>query len=208
MTAPLYSNQGVNQPRTLIFGFLAILGGLLFYFLGYGPFTKIIQAQHWVAVQAQVELSSVVTGIVRTKDGTRKIYKVNIQYPYQYNGKSYLGNQYDFNNFYTSDYTHPQNVLSDYPVGKKFICYVNPTNPSESVIQRGLDWYLLPGIMPLLLLGIGIGGLCIRPKIPQINYKIQNMPKVASMITTQPDVIAAYQTKSKPQQQHKNQSSH
>jgi hypothetical protein len=54
------------------------------------------------------------------------------------------------------------------------VCYVNPINPNESVIHRGLDWYLLPGAMPIVLLCIGIGGLCIRPK----NLQIDNFAKI------------------------------
>lgn len=174
MTTAAQAKQVHNQARPLIFGFLAILGGILFYFLGYGPLTKIVQARDWVAVQTQVEASSLKEGLVRTKEGVHKIYKVNIQYSYQFNGEWHLGNQYNFNNFYSSNYNNLKSTLVDYPVGKKMVCYVNPTNPSESVIHRGLDWYLLPGAMPLVLLCIGIGGLCIRPK----NLQIDNFAKI------------------------------
>ncbi len=174
VTTAAQPKQVLNQSRPLIFGFLAILGGILFYFLGYGPLTKIVQARDWIAVPTQVETSTLSEGIVRTKDGIHKIYKVNIQYSYQYHGKWYLGNQYNFNNFYSSDYNSLNSALVDYPIGKKMVCYVNPANPNESVIHKELDWYLLPGVMPLILLCIGIGGLCIRAKSPQID----NSPKI------------------------------
>lgn len=210
MTAEFHSKQENNPSRTFIFGFLAILGTVLFYFLGYEPLTKIIQARTWSPILTKVESNSLIEGVVRTKDGTHKIYKVNIQYAYQYDGKWYKGNQYNFNSFYTSDIKRLQNILADYPVGKKFICYVDSKDPSRSVIQRDVGWYLLPGVMSFILIGIGLAGLCVHVRtndddasrnlhkahpIKDKNFEISYLHTNPEMKPQNNDVIASLQTK-------------
>jgi hypothetical protein len=50
-------------------------------------------------------------------------------------------------------------VVDRYPAGQPAICYVDPSNPAEAVLDRSLgnDFYL--GLIPLVFVLIGVGGI-------------------------------------------------
>ncbi len=125
----------------------------------YRPIMSLIQAQHWIETSCQVDKSEVIQNMSRNHGRSSSTYKVDIHYHYQYDGTTYKGNKYRFEDFYSSGYGDKQQIVDTYPPGFTFNCYVNPNNPSESVIVRKPGWYLLMSLFPLPFLLVGIWGM-------------------------------------------------
>lgn len=149
------SSKKNNTLGYLFFGVFVLAGFFAFKTLSLGPLTNFIQARNWVKIPCIVEKSEILSQRGKKND----TYQINIQYRYEYQNTSYTGNNYNFIPFYSSGYTGKNKIISNYPVGKKFFCYVDPTHPHQSVINRSFDWYLLLTLIPLLIFLIGIGGI-------------------------------------------------
>lgn len=162
--APLAKSSKTSQ--TLLFVVFIILGGIAFKALSLQPLLDYMHAKKWVAISCQVDKSELRTSVSH-KAGQNRLYEINIEYHYIYNNKTYHGNRYNFLSFYSSGYSGKEEVIKNYPVGKIFTCYIDPKNPSNSVINRSADWYLLFAFVPLLFITIGFAGLlsiCIKPE--------------------------------------------
>jgi hypothetical protein len=90
-------------------------------------------------------------------DGTT--YSVDILYRYQFNGKQYKSNRYGFIGGSSSGRGGKQAIVKQYPPGSEKTCYVNPDDPAEAVLHRGLSWMFLLGLIPIVFGAIGFGGL-------------------------------------------------
>lgn len=58
-----------------------------------------------------------------------------------------------------ADYAKAQRLALQHPPGSAATCYVNPGNPTESVLKRNAPWQLLLLALPALFIAIGLGGL-------------------------------------------------
>ncbi len=120
---------------------------------------SLIQAQHWIETSCVVDKSEVLRSRSSSQGKSSTTYKVDIHYHYQYQENTYTGNNYRFEDFYSSGYESKKQIVDAYPPGSAFNCFVNPDNPSESVIQRKPNWQLLISFFPLIFLVIGIWGM-------------------------------------------------
>jgi hypothetical protein len=59
----------------------------------------------------------------------------------------------------TLDSREIERLLGKYQVGSNAVCYVNPKNAEESVLQRGPLWPALFLLIPLTFAGVGVGGI-------------------------------------------------
>jgi hypothetical protein len=50
-------------------------------------------------------------------------------------------------------------VVARHPAGSKTVCYVNPDEPTEAVLERGFTPDMWFGLIPLLFVLVGVGGL-------------------------------------------------
>src|SRR5262249_40194955 len=67
-------------------------------------------------------------------------------------------------------------VVDENPVGKNATCYVNPTDPSESIYYRGFTWDMLWGLfgVPFLLVGHAGPTMLLSQSIKKRRRKEQN----------------------------------
>ena len=136
------------------------LGGILCYYFLYRPISLVAKSASW-SPNAAVVTSSKVDRDISTKPGNTYVtYSIHIDYQYNYQGKTYRGDRYDFfrsKNVYTSERGAVEAIVRRHPVGTKITCLVNPENPAESVISREISYdSFLVGAIPLFFVILGI----------------------------------------------------
>ena len=137
------------------FGIFAIIGLIAGWFLLVKPVMQVIDARSWSAVPCVVESSKIRSH--SSDDGTT--YSVDILYRYEFDGRTYKSNRYEFIGGSSSGRSGKEAIIRQYPRGAKKTCYVNPDDPAEAVLQRGLSWMFLLGLLPLVFSAVGFGGL-------------------------------------------------
>ena len=116
------------------------------------PLQKTNDAKMWNAMSATVVSSKVKSH--SDDDGTT--YSPYIAYRYEVAGEEYLGDQYTFMGGSSSGRDSKAEIVRQYPKGHTFNIYVNPNDPTESVIKRDASKSLLFGLIPLIFVFVGI----------------------------------------------------
>lgn len=156
------STTGSGRNIGLLVGGVFILVGLgLFYGIGLRPFMKNRQAQRWIETPCKIISASV--GSHSDDDGTT--YSIDITYEYEFNGQVYSCDRYDFLDFSSSGYEGKERVVNRYLNMKSPVCYVDPDNPAEAVLERTLTGRYAVGLIPLIF--AGVGGLAIGAVLKQ-----------------------------------------
>ena len=152
-----YLKMKTRFKHDLFCGLLFVtLGGILCYYFLYRPISLVAKSASWSPNAAVVTSSKVDRNISHAQ----KTYSIHIDYQYNYQGKTYRGDRYDFfrsKNIYTSEKDTIEAIVLHHPVGTKITCLVNPENPAESVISREISYdSFLVGAIPLFFVILGI----------------------------------------------------
>ena len=139
----------------LFFSVFFLLGSTLLYFMFVTPLMNMRAAQAWPAVPAVVQESEVVTH----HDSDGNTYSIRIVYTYEVDEVSYTSERYDFRVGSSSGRSSKQSVVSQYPPGKRTTAYVNPADPTQAVLYRGVPGDTWFGLIPLLFMFVGLGGM-------------------------------------------------
>lgn len=136
----------------LLFGGLTLASGALFWSMTLHPLLLFVQGQFWVETPCTIISSE----LSRRSTGIRPAgLCLDITFDYTFAGQSYRGDKYHFMRFAGGDSTYDwkQDIINRYPPGLQTTCFVNPRDPSQSVIHRGFTrdmlWMLFP--LPFLL---------------------------------------------------------
>lgn len=143
-----------------IAGCVGVLFGGIFMLAGGGVFfgLTIWPVMQWQAAQAWVETPCrVVSSEVAEHDGDSTTYSINVIFEYSHEGRLYTGNRYDFVTGSSSGYAPKARVVEQYPPGGKTVCYVNPDDPTDSVINRNWSNGYLIGCFGLIFFFAGLG---------------------------------------------------
>jgi len=133
---------------------LAVSGVIGVYFLFVKTTLRVMDADGWVATPAVV----VASGLRETEGEDGSTWKANVLYEYEFDGRTYRSNHYKFNMMSSSDSSGAQRIRNDHPVGKAVTAYVNPEDPYEAVLVRGMT----PGVwLTLLILLLTVAGVII-----------------------------------------------
>ncbi len=154
---------------------------LLFLFLLIIPVTKAIvytgipliknyRAQSWQPTTCTIlksELETRVDNSFLAKRGSHeRTYRLNGEYQYQFNDKNYIGKRFHFVPIYSSgtgldtfhelftDKYSKNPAPVDLSPGQQVLCYVDPGNPSQSVIDRSYGMAYFYPMMSLCIVGI------------------------------------------------------
>ncbi|MDB6015773.1 MAG: hypothetical protein JWR19_262 [Pedosphaera sp.] len=153
------SNRAIasNGQRFMFVFFMIFLlvGCGAFYGIFIRPVWSIQRAKQWPVVPCVV-ISSEVQSHSGDKGTT---YSINILYRYEFNGREFKANRYDFMGGSSSGYAGKQAVVNKYPPGRQAICYVNPDEPTEAVLERGFTPVMWGGLFPLIFVLVGAGGI-------------------------------------------------
>ena len=139
-----------------------IIGPGLFLVVGLGflaifafPAAKVVKARWWLPLECQILASSVAAH--SGDDGYT--YSVEVTYRYVVDGVEYTGNRYKFLGGSSSGQEGKQKVVDSLPPGHVTTCWVDPDDPTESVLDRGLSWEYAFAILPLVFVTLGAVGL-------------------------------------------------
>jgi len=135
--------------------FFAGLGTSLFFIR---PALKNIAARNWPEVPCVV-LSSDVRSHSGSKGGST--YSVDILYQYEVGGRTYRSNQYHFMGGSSGGYDAKAAVVAQNPPGTRRVCYVNPADPTEAVLQRSFGKEYMVAIVPAVFMAAGLGGILL-----------------------------------------------
>ncbi len=139
----------------LFFSVFLLMGSVFTWVFLFRPIIKLISAREWSKTPCTVVSSEVKS--YSDSDGTT--YSIQITYRYTCNGRDYLSDRYGFMDSSSSGRKRKQAVVDQYPPGREAICYVNPTNPNDAVLNRNFTPMMLIGLFPLLFVAIGAGGI-------------------------------------------------
>jgi hypothetical protein len=155
---PISERAGAAKGQRFAFVFFLIfllIGSGLCYSFFFRPLFKILSAKDWPAVPCVV-----ISSEVRSHSGDDgDTYSVNILYSYEINGREFKANRYDFMGGSSSGYDGKQAIVRRHPPGTKTLCYVNPADPTEAVLERGFTSQMWFGLIPLVFAAFGAGGL-------------------------------------------------
>lgn len=112
-------------------------------------------AKQWVEVDAVVESSQIRSH--RGEDSTT--YSADILYRYEFDGRTYQSNEYDLFSTSSSNRRSHQKIVDDHPEGKTITVFVDPQNPSQSLVNRELGSGLFLAAVPLVFIMIGLVGM-------------------------------------------------
>ncbi len=141
-----------------------VLGPALFLVVGLGflaifafPASKVIQARSWRPLDCEILASSVAAH--SGDDGYT--YSVEVTYRYTFDGVEYTGSRYKFLGGSSSGHEGKQKVVDSLPPGHVTSCWVDPSDPTEAVLDRGLSWEYAFAILPLVFVTVGAVGLIL-----------------------------------------------
>jgi hypothetical protein len=139
----------------LFFG-VFLLAGLAFLTIFFvRPIFKIREARHWPATPCRI-----ISSEVRSHRGDESTtYSVDVLYSYEVAGREYKANRYSFTTGSSSGYAGKAAVVARYARGSMAVCYVNPVDAMDVVLERGLTPDLWFGLIPGSFVAVGVGGL-------------------------------------------------
>ena len=149
----------------IVFIVFTLVGGGMLYPLGIRPIKKTVAAQSWPEVACEI-----ISAEVDEHNGEKgSTYSIDIVYEYEFDGRIYESDKYDFIGGSSSGYNGKAKVVERYKSARNPVCFVNPENPSEAVLLRGFHLGLLFALFPLPFLAVGVGGLIWTIKHPPGN---------------------------------------
>ena len=157
MSVDKESNQGCQRIfLTLFFGIFFAVGSGMLYFFAVKPIWGVYSASNWQAAPCEI-----VSSRLEERPGDDgSTYRIEIKYKNVYDDKPYESDQYKFFNVASNvGVSGKREIVRNHPPGKKTTCYVNPDDPTQAVIERGLTWDMLWGLFALPFFAIGAGGL-------------------------------------------------
>jgi hypothetical protein len=147
------------------FFLIFLLAGLgMGYFLLFQPLWQIAQARGWEETPCTIRTSEV--EVKRGDDSDSHI--ISITYDYDYDGLPYTGERYHFAISSTNTNARwKRRVVKEHPPGRRTVCYVDPDDPGEAVLERGWTREMWWGLFPLPFLAVGLGGLLFGHRLIQ-----------------------------------------
>ena len=158
VASPLQPSEPISNaakrggPRLAVFGSIfAIIGFALLIPLFLLPMFHVIEAQGWRSVPCTVLHSEIISH--SSSKGTT--YSIKISFKYTFDNVQYVGTRYDFSIGSSSGLDYRRAIVHRLHAGARTVCYVNSTDPSDSVIDRGPPRELWFGLIPLAFVIVG-----------------------------------------------------
>jgi hypothetical protein len=140
-------------PKFMIgFGLLFVaIGGGAFVPMALVPSIRLAVSTTWQATPCTIVSSSMRSW--STDDGTS--YRADVLYEYQVGEHFWRSNRVEFFGFLSTGYAEARKILGRYPDRSSATCWVNPRNPSKSVLERQFRPKHLLGLIPLVFVLAG-----------------------------------------------------
>jgi hypothetical protein len=146
------ASSGRGQKFMIGFGFLFIfVGGAAFIPMAIVPSIRLAASAAWQATPCTIVSSSMRSW--STDDGTS--YRADVLYEYQVGNHLWRSNRVEFFGFLSTGYDQAREILGRYPDRSSATCWVDPRNPSRSVLDRQFLAKHLLGLIPLVFILAG-----------------------------------------------------
>ncbi len=133
-----------------------LAGSAMLYFMTIRPLAGVAGSSDWKETPCTV-LSSEIEVNEDTEGDT---YQAVIKYEYAVNNKRHEGDRYSFmGSFRSSGRSGKEAIVRKYPKGAKRVCYVDPDDPNEAVLNPNLTTEMWWGVFPLPFFLSGAAGL-------------------------------------------------
>jgi hypothetical protein len=140
-----------------------IVPGLGVYVSCFGlPLGKGLCSLGWRATPCVIESGQVRSVLQRAGWFAWTCYWSDVAYRYEFAGTAYRSNTYNASDVGSPWYYGMRGIVHRHPPGMRAICYVNPSDPSESVLVRtpsGTQWF---GVWPLVMVVLGAAAMIER----------------------------------------------
>jgi hypothetical protein len=133
----------------LFFAVFALAGLAFSSFFAVGAW-KSVRALSWRETPCTLLASS-----VRSHGDT---FSVAVRYAYALDGRAYTGERFNFLSGSSSAHDSKAAWVAAHPAGSRMTCWVNPADPNDAVLQRGLTWEYLFALIPGVFVAVGVGG--------------------------------------------------
>ena len=146
----------------LAFGLAATAAGVAtVYYVILAPMKARKASAGWVETPCVIRESSVSRSTSSNRIGERdsEFFTIDVSYDYQFDGKEYTSDQYDFYEISTGEVEWKEEVVEKIPPGTETVCFVNPDEPSEAVLSRGKNVGFVTAIPGLVFLLAGVASL-------------------------------------------------
>jgi len=149
------SNMSRSMPTFLLAVTAAGVGLMVFYLFTFKPLYSLIVTYNWTETPCEIKSASVKEDHSWDYRNSMYVtkYSFNVAYVYGYEGKSFRSNSFYFTGT-DSRYSSWQRLWQrKYTDAVDPVCYVNPKNPEESVLELGFKLALIKIIWgPIILL--------------------------------------------------------
>jgi hypothetical protein len=160
---PISDTLGTRRLRQASKG-LSLVIGLAFTLIGGGmswwtlvkPGLKVADARSWTEVPGVVEFSRVVS--IRGNKGSRT-YRPEILFRYEVGGRTYRSSAVTFFSGSSSGLESKKQLVDRHPAGARVVCWVNPQNPADAVLNRDFSALAWLGVLALVFFLIGVAVL-------------------------------------------------
>lgn len=135
-----------------IFPIPFLLVGVITLFIGLRGAWRAQASTDWPVAYGEVRSSKV----DQHSDSDGTTYHAEVLYHFVVDGVEYLGNQVAFGDYGSSNPSHAQKIVNQYPAGETFAVSYHPDDPEVSVLDPGVKMqvWLLPGF-GLIFFAIG-----------------------------------------------------
>jgi hypothetical protein len=145
--------RGAGCLMLFFFVFFAI-GSAVFFATFIRPVLQTRAARVWTEVPCEI-----VSSRVQRHSGKSVTYSADVLFQYQVNGHPYRSNRHSFLAMSSSGHSTGQDIVDRYPAGARTVCFVNPADPTEAVLDRTWPRQGWLGLFPLIFVVVGLGGM-------------------------------------------------
>jgi hypothetical protein len=150
---------------------LGFLSGVFLILMGLGGYAVFFAVPVWRGLRSRGWKATpcvVTSGEVRSTDH-HSVVSVRACWPdivfrYQVGGASYRSNNVNASDVGSPWWYGARRVVRCYPPGSAAVCFVNPFDPSEAVLDRSLSGTQWFGVWPLTMAGLGAVGVMGRTR--------------------------------------------
>ena len=164
MTTQNQAQQSPNSIGSLIggiaLGLLIATMGVIFVFALLRGYGRANETRDWTEVPMKITKSEV---FGQNIDSGPPEYKAIIEYAFTYGGNPATGTGIKRTEGFTKHRSKAERIIKRYPVGNEGTCFVNPQDPSQTVLKHNTKAVLytvwFPGLFIIAGLGIATGSV-------------------------------------------------
>ncbi len=169
----VYKNKESNLYLFILSSFLMIggIGGAIFFI--FIPLGHIVNVRcNWEKVPCEIVSGTVESDTYQDAETFYTEYWPSIVYSYEVKGKTYRGNKYLLYRYSSGTDRRSKKIINMLPHGKKTFCYIDPVNPSMSVLSPVIQKTMAPG---LLFMSFFFAGLLILYSLKTVHFQIDSI---------------------------------